>query len=198
MRPKEGERQIGLGESQISQKTPVETLQRWVGERWRSEGRKRVAHDIVGNVRELRIVSEPELSTVLQSIRHFSQFNQGTKFVGENAIAVNSARTIGGLGATANWPMHAPQMVYLSIKCLIDMAGSGSELETLKSKMREGAIDYIDEHLPSPDLYFDILDFLSQPRHGTGKINMQGVVRDLVFLLGAGNIEGAHNKILRR
>lgn len=201
MNSRELEKQMDLKEPQIftiSPKTSAATLQRWARERWRSEDRKGVAKDIVGNVRELSIVSEPELNRVLQSIHYFSQFNQCRKSFGQDAIAVNSARTIGGLGALANWPMHAPQMVYLSIKCLIDMAGSGDELEALKRKMREGALDYGDEHLPSPYLYIEILDFLSQPRNGTGKTNIQGFVKDLASLLGAGNVDGVHNKILWR
>ena len=172
----------------ISPKTSVETLQRWAGEHWRIGGRKGVTQNIIENVRELRIVNEYELNTVLLSIRYFKP---NSLYTGEDAIAVDSARLIGGLGALANWPMHAPQMVYLSARCVGAMEERGDEPKALKIKISKGAINYAKEYLPSPDLYIEILDFLSQPRNRTGRTS-KGFIEKAISLLGEGNVEVAH------
>ena len=142
-----------------------------------------MAENIVENVRELGILSELELNTVLQSIRYYKPTSV---YTGEDAIAVDSAPMIGRLGVLANWPMHAPQMVYLSARCLGAMEGSGDEPKALKIKMSRGAINYAKEYLPYPRLYIEILDFLlmnSERRY---------LSKDLVSLLGKGDVEEAH------
>ncbi len=186
---REGEPTRFLDIPRISQKTSAETLQRWDKEGWLIEGRNGVAKDIVKNVRELRIVSEPELNGILESIRYYKP---SSIYTGEDAIAVDSAPIIGRLGALANWPMHAPQMVYLSARCVGAMEGSGDEPEALRRKMRTGAINYAKEHLPSPGLYIEILDFLLRNN------KRRFLFRDLVPLLREGNVEGAHGLVNAR
>ena len=172
-----------LGAPRISEKTSSEQLMMWNREHWLIDGRKGVTDNIIQNVRELCIVDEFELNTVLQSIRYFKPTSL---YTGKDAIAADSAPLIGRLGALANWPMHAPQMVYLSARCVGDMEESGDEPKTLKKKINKGAINYAKEQLPSPVLYIEILDFL------LSNSERRFLFRDLVTLLREGNVEGAH------
>ena len=183
MSPKESEL-TGRESSIISQKTSAETLQGWARGHWLIKGRTGVAEDIVENVRELRIVSEFELNTVLQSIRYYKPTSV---YTGEDALAVDSAPMIGRLGVLANWPMHAPQMVYLSARCVGAMEGSDDEPKALKIKMIKGAVNYAKEHLPSHGLYIEILDFLL-----LNNSKRRYLSKDLVSLLGKGDVEEAH------
>lgn len=182
MTTKEPEPTRFLDVPRISEKTSVETLQGWATKHWPNEGRERVAENIVKNLKELGIVSDPDLNRILASIR-YSQYGI---YIGEPAIVKGKAPLIGGVAASASWPMHAPQMVYLSARCVVEMAGSGGELEDLKIKIREGTLDYVDEHLPSPGLYIEILDFLLR------NSKRRSLFRNLVSLLREGNVEGAH------
>jgi len=184
MTPKESE-QMRFELPVISPKTSSEQLKIWSNERWLSNGRKGVAADIVKNAKELLVGNNTDWELVLSSIRN----QQLTSLqLGEDAIAVDDARAIGGLGAAAEWPMHHPPMVYLSGGILVARVKESKEFEDFRSNMRNAATSYGHKTLPDADLYMEVLDFLLAAMRNR---RHRAIIKKVVSLLANEDIEGA-------
>ena len=170
-------------------KTSNATLKEWSSDRWKSGTSRYVALDIINNGKELLLGINVDWGLVLNSIRVVREYNGSVQF-GQDAIAANGARLIGGLAARAGWSMHDPQSVYLSGKYLADVAGS--ELEDFKTTMTERVIFYGEKTLPEAELSMKILDLLLQHRD---KRKHTKLVERTADLLRNGNIQGAYKTI---
>lgn len=183
---KDAEKPMALDVSLISQKTSREQVQEYSTDRWKSDGRKRIAADIANNVRELlagRI--DIDFDLFLNGIR---TERQGV-YHGKDAIAMDGAQLIGAMAAGGNWATHDPPIVYLSARLLADMAESGGEI------VRQSAFDYGQKVLPHGELYMKILDFLLELPN---KKNSWPFIRQVEGLLGKGDIEGAYKIMMSR
>ena len=176
----------------ISPKTLNETLNEWSNEvhPWPSEGRNRVAADVIQNGKELSPNSDWGL--VLDSIKVAQGYNNSVK-LGQDAIAVNGARLIGGLAARAGWSMHYPGSVYLSGKYLVHIAGS--KLEDFKTTMTKRAVSYGQKTLPEAELLMKTLDLLLEHQ---GRKNHNRLVTRIAALFRNGDIQGAYTMVSSR
>ena len=190
MIPKEGEPKESLVAPWISEKTSNEQLQSWSKQFWPSEGKRRIAGDIIKNGQELLAGSNVDWKLALNTIR-IQQLNG--VYVGEAAIAANGSRFIGGLAARAGWSMHDPQIVYLCGKYLGHIAGS--KLEDFKTRMTQTAISYGQKTLPEAELLMKILDLLLE--HPDTR-NHGNLLTKTAILLHEGNIQEAYTMVSSR
>lgn len=186
---REGEPTRFLDVPQISTKTSNALLQEWVKQHWTSDYRKYVALDIVNNGKELLLGSTVDWELVLSKTR---AQKIDTVVFGEQAIAANGARFIGGLAARAGWSMHDPAIVYLSGKCLAHIAGS--KLEDFKTTMTRAAVSYGQKTLPDAELLMKTLDLLFERRDR----NHSNLVTRIANLLRDGKIQEAHTTVSTR
>ena len=168
----------------ISRKTSNDELKKFSSQHWESDAARQVAGDIVNNVKDLLVGTKTDWEAVLKSIRH--QHLNSLK-LGVDAIAVNDARAIGALAVYAGWSMHDPAIVYLSAKCLENIASS-NKLEDFRIKMRDAAYTYGQNNLPDADLYKETLDFLLAAMHNRGH---RTIIKKVVSLLANEDIERA-------
>lgn len=179
---KEPESTRSLDVHLISPKTSHEELKGFSEKGWPTDGRRRVAANMVKNGKELLAGSNIDWDLVLGSMR---VQHRSTLQVGEAALAVYDAPMVGGFAAGGGWAMHNPPIVYLSVKCLTNRA----TLENFKSTAQETVVVYGQNVFPNAGLYIATLDFLLEIRD---RNRYRHILNKLVFLLGGGDIEGAY------
>lgn len=189
MIPKEIEPSMDLAVFEISEKTRYQQLQEWSSNRWPYEGRKMVARDIVNNVAELTRDKEINFEFVLKKIKVYRS-GSGV-YYGESAIAINTARTIGGIAVALGCSMDDPRLVVISGMCLSEGVKNESSLEDFRNIMTEATESYGREMLPSPDLYMEILRSLLMEKIQNTKIKVGKLLQD-------GKIEKVYNMINSR
>ena len=188
MTPKELGPAMNLSRPQISKKTPIDQLITWSSQRWPSSATEVVARDIVNNAAELIMARDKgiDFEFVLRNIK-VDRHGSGVYF-GRSAIAVNSARTIGGIAVALGLPMHDPPLVVVSGIYFSESVKNNSSLNDFRKIMIEVTEDYARDTLPSPDLYMKILRSLFIEK-------TQNTKRRTGQLLQRGNIEEVYNMI---
>ena len=136
MIPKDFEQQIGLGMPLVSPKTKHEQLVMLSKQRWPSDGRKRIAADIIKNGQELLAGSKIDWVLVLNNI---STNQHGVLYNGEAAIAAHDGQLVGALAVASDWSTHDSPIVYLSGRLLASRAKSSGELDDFKRIMMQTA-----------------------------------------------------------
>mgnify|MGYP001585342565 FL=1 len=190
MIPKEIEPPMDLVVFEISEKTPIDRLETWSSQRWPSSGTKIVAEDIVNNAAELTMASDKEIDFELV-LRNIKVYRHGSGvYSGRRAIAVHSARTIGGIAVALGLSMHDPPLVVLSGIYFSESESvkNNSSLNDFRKIMIEVTEGYARDTLPSPDLYMKILRSLFIEK-------TQNTKRRTGQLLQTGNIEEVYNMI---
>lgn len=189
MIPKEIEPVMDLVVFEISEKTPYKQLQKWSSQNWPSDSTKMVTRDIVNNVVELTSGKEIDFCLVLKNIK-VNRYDSGV-YSGRAAIAVNAARTVGGIAVALGCSMDDPRIVVISGMCLIKMAKDESSLEDFRNIMTEAIGNYGKNMLPEPDLYMEILQSLFTEKIQNTKIKVGKLLQN-------GNIEEVHKMINSR
>ncbi len=183
------EQRLSLEIPNISEKTSIKILQDWSHQRWPSDAKMHVAADMVKNCQELLAKKNIDWKLVLRNIRIE---NFGLQF-GESAIANSEAHIVGPLAAQVDWPMHRPEIVYLSGKCIASRVSE--KLEDFKKTMLETAIVYGQKTIPNANLCMEVLDYILEIPNRNKE---RHTIKQLYALLREGNTEGAYKTMQSR